>query len=210
MTDAARSTFVAIVKKKKTEGGSHTRHLDGVGMVLAVAAVLAVPLLTWRFPRPAQRLVLPLLAVTSIGVYATVPDTEHVRLTMLLAVVVAVACVATKFVPPPAVGAVIALIIVAAAITDCADQNAALARAIGCFGALVVAAPAEWINARRDASRRPTIAALAIIHCVVAVFSSRALIRQESTTLVVLAVAAVLTAALAVLVTASSAISAEP
>ena len=156
---------------------------------------------------------MPLLAITSVGVYLTVPDTERVSLVMAVALLAAVVTFAMDFVPEPLVIAAVAFVIMGTAILDSASREAAIARAAGCFGVLLAAPVSAWLGGRRandGAARRPAAAVLVAVHCVVVGFSSRVLIRQESLPRVAAADAVVLVVAVVVLLVSARPVAAEP
>ena len=86
------------------------------------------------------------------------------------------------------------------ALSDSASRPAPIARAVGCFGALLALPVARLVSARLSKGE-PRLVPVLAVHCGTAAFCSRALIRQESAALVVAAVAAVLLAAVVALVT---------
>lgn len=161
---------------------------------------------------------MPLLAVTSVGVYLTVPDTEHAIKVMAVTVIAAIACFAASIALPRIklpgiVASPVAVLIVGAALADSAGRGYPIARATGCFGVLLAAPVAGGLNrlrTRQGGQRRPTMATLAIVHCLVVGFSSRALIRQESVGLVVAAVGGALLAAVVILFVTARPVTVEP
>jgi hypothetical protein len=192
--------------------------LDGIASLVAFGSLVGVPLLAACFPRWAARMALPLLAVTSVGVYLTVPDTERVRVVMALMLIVAVVGFAANIEPNRFVVAAIAFVIIAVAILDSGGRGAAIARAAGCFGVLLAAPIAHWLprlqptNDARDAhdERRPAVVTLVIVHCLVVGWASRALIRQTSVGLVVLACGAALVLATGILFATGRPVAADP
>lgn len=187
--------------------------LNGDALLVAISSIAGVPLFAAFFPSRDARLAMPLLAVTSIGVYLTVPDVERVSLVMVIMVVAAVSCFATKIAPPHIVVAGSALLIMAAAIVDSGGRGAAIVRAAGCFGVLLAAPIAGWLNqfvTDGAFERRPALPLLAIVHCLVVGWSSRALIRETSVDLVVTGTAAALIVATVVLLGTSRPVAAEP
>jgi hypothetical protein len=170
--------------------------------LVAIGAIVLVPVLAAFFPRWAARLALPLLTITSMGVLLTVPDTERVSLIMALVLIGSVVCLAMTITPSHAVVAATAFVIIGGAIMDSADRDAAIARAIGCFGVLLAAPIAGWLNELRksgDRERRPAETTLVAVHCLVVAWSSRGLIRETSLSYVVVAVGGALVAAVMIL-----------
>lgn len=176
--------------------------LEGSALVLAVAAAIGVPVLVALFPRWLHRWTGPMLAVSAVGVYATVPDTEHVRPVMVLVVIGAILCFALGIELPALIAAAVALLIVGAAIADSAGRSAPIARAAASFAVLLAAPVAAWIASARERGR-PPLAVVLVTHGALAVFASRALIRESSVTLVAGVLAAALAAAVALLVATS-------
>ncbi len=172
----------------------------GSAPLFALGAVVAVPAFVALSPAWLRRWLLPMLAVTSMGVYATVPDTEHVSVVMLVVVAAAIVTLVARVEVHPAVGAAIAFVIVLAALADSAGLPAPIVRAIGCFAAFL----AVPVAARLRPDARPALLTVLVTHGVVAVFASRALIRERSALLVVVAVAVALAIAVAVLARGSS------
>ncbi|MEY2423149.1 MAG: hypothetical protein QOI95_3216 [Acidimicrobiaceae bacterium] len=165
--------------------------LHGIAAVVALGAIVGVPLLSAFFPRSAARLAVPLLAITSVGIFLTVPDTERVSLVMAVMLVAAVVCLASEITPNQWAIAATALVVIGVAILDSAGRGAAIVRATGCFGVLLAAPLAEWLNRLRtnaELERRSNTIVLVVAHCLVVGFASRALIRETSMTLVVPAV----------------------
>ena len=187
--------------------------LDDGAFVVAIGSIVCVPLLVAWFPRWAGRVAVPLLAVTSVGVYLTVPDVERVSLVMIIVVVAAVYCFARGIAPDPIVVAGIAFLIIGAAILDSGGRGGAIVRAAGCFGVLLAAPVAGWFNAlTKDGAveRRPALSVLVLVHCLVVGWSSRAFIREKSVSGVVPAVAAALVIATVLLLVVSRPVAAEP
>ena len=187
--------------------------LNGDAFVVAVGSMVCVPLLVALFPRWAGRVTVPLLAITSAGVYLTVPDVERVSLVMVIVVVAAVYCFARAIAPDPIVVGGIALLIIGAAILDSGGRGGAIVRAAGCFGVLLAAPVAGWFNSlTKDGAveRRPALSVLVLVHCVVVGWSSRALIRENSVSGVVPAIAAALVIATVLLLMLSRPVAAEP
>src|SRR5437868_14852034 len=83
---AALGGRIASAKKRSTQ----LPKLNGLATLAAIASIIGVPLLAALFPRSAAKIVMPLLAITSVGVYLTVPDTERVSLIMALAIMAAI------------------------------------------------------------------------------------------------------------------------
>lgn len=185
--------------------------LDTVGTLAALVAIVAVPVLAALFPRREVKLVMPLLAITSVGVYLTVPDTEHVSVVMALVIMAAIVTFAASISPHPLVVGATAFVIMGAAIMDCGGREASIVRAAGCFGVVIAAPVSGWLEELRngDRLRQPNLTILVVLHCVLVGWSSRALIRQESITLVVVADAIAFAVALIVLVVAARPVAAE-
>jgi hypothetical protein len=155
----------------------------------------------------------PFLAVTSVGVYLTVPDTEHAIQVMPVMLMAAIVCFVASVRLPAILGSLASIVIVGAALADSAGLGAPIARATGCFGVLLAAPVAGWLNQLRTeegSERRPTMTTLVIVHGIVVGWSSRALIRQESVGLVVIAVGVALVAAVAVLFATARPVAVEP
>lgn len=154
------------------------------------------------FPRWAERMVMPLLVITSVGVYLTVPDTEDVRVVMALVVIAAIVSFAATITVPTIVGAVVALVMMAAAIIDSGGRAEAIVRAAGCCGVLLAAPVAGWLNELRTndgPERRPTMATLVVVHCLIVGWASRTLIGESSIGRVVAIVGVALVVAVVVL-----------
>jgi hypothetical protein len=187
--------------------------LGGDAHTVAVGSIIGVPVLAACFPRWAGRVTMPLIGITSAGVYATVPDIERVSLVMLSLLAAAIYSVAKKSTPDRIVVAATALLIMGVAILDSGGRGAAIVRAAGCFGVLLAAPVAGWLNElRTDGTlpRRPTLSILVIVHCLVVAWSSRGLIRETSVGLVVTAVGGALIAAVVILCVLARPVSAEP
>jgi hypothetical protein len=147
------------------------------------AAIVGVPLLAAFFPRWAARLALPLLAVTSMGIVVTVPDTERVALALVLVVVAVVVYAAWGAEPTRTVLVVTAMVIMLAAILDSGERPAAIVRSVGCFGVVLAAPLAAWLNALRTSAgdeRRPPLVLLVVVHCLVVACSSRPLVHETA------------------------------
>ena len=141
---------------------------------------------------------MPLLAITSVGVFLTVPDTERVSLIAIFMLMVAAVCVAMAITPSHVAVAATAFVIIGMGILDSAGRDAAIARAVGCFGVLLAAPIAERLNQLRnsgDVEWRPHEVTLVAVHCLVVAWASRALIRETSASYVIVAVGGVLVAA---------------
>ncbi len=172
--------------------------LRGIAILGAIAAVIGVPTLVALAPPWLRRWTVPMLAVTSMGVWATVPDTEHVFPVMLVVVVAGIAAFVIGKDAPGFVAAGIALVIVVAALADSAGRAAPIGRAAGCFAALLVVPIVQRIADAHERGRPPIVAVL-VSHGLVAVFASRALIRDESPVPVTLVIAVALAVQFAVL-----------
>jgi hypothetical protein len=167
-------TFAKLAVRRTAESPT-------VAALFGYLAIVAVPFLAACFPRWAARLAMPLLGVTSMGILVTVPDTERVRVTMVLMVVATVAYAATGVAPARWVLGSAAAILMYAAILDSADRPAPIVRAAGCFGVLVAAPLAAWLNSlRAGGERRPPLVVLVGVHCLVVACSSRLLVRDTA------------------------------
>jgi hypothetical protein len=156
---------------------------------------------------------MPLLAITSIGIFVTVADTERVSVTMALMLVVMVIFVGTAMKPNEAVLGAAAFVLIGAAILDGGDRGAAIARAAGCFGVLLAAPIAGWLNALRksgDVEWRPPVVVLGAVHCLLVGWSSRVLVREETTGVVAAAVGGALVAAVLILFAFARPVAVEP
>jgi hypothetical protein len=156
---------------------------------------------------------MPLLAITSIGVYLTVPDTERVIVVMGLMVLAGVVCFASEIRPNQAAIAATAFVIIGVAILDSAGRGVAIARATGCFGVLLAAPIAGWLSrwsTNGELERRSNLTTLVVVHCLVVGWSSRALIRETSIDFVLPAVAAALLIAIVLLLGLSRPAAPEP
>jgi hypothetical protein len=214
MAGRVRPAIVVLkrLSTAKKRGGGGPR-IEGAALIVAIAAIIGVPLLSAYFPRWVGRMTVPLLAVTSIGVYLTVPDTERVSVVMAVMFVAAVVCFAAEVRPPPLVVGITAFVIIGAAIRDSGGRAEAIARAAGCFGVLLAAPVAGWLHEVREnneVERRPSIAVLVVLHCVVVGFSSRGLIRDRSIFLVAAACGAALLVSVAILFAMARPVSVEP
>jgi hypothetical protein len=172
--------------------------LTGVAQLLAFVGVVGVPLLVGLGPRWLRRWTIAMLAVTSMGVWATVPDTEYVLIVMVVVVVAAIVVFPTGWEAPPLVSAAVALVIMLAAVEGSAGNAAPIARAIGCFAALLAVPVAGRLMGSSE-ERHPLPVVVLAIHTIVALVCSRALIRQESASLVTGVVAVALLATVAAL-----------
>jgi 4-amino-4-deoxy-L-arabinose transferase-like glycosyltransferase len=117
-----------------------------------------------------------------------------VCLVMTVMVFAAIVSSATPMAPQRGLVAAGAFVVMGAAILDSGGREAAIARAAGCFGVLLAAPIAGWLDELRRGNdeRRPPKVMLVIVHCLVVGWSSRALIRETSAAVVVPAVAAAL------------------
>jgi hypothetical protein len=190
---------------------SRAPDLSGSALLVAIGSIIGVPVLVAAFPRQTAWLAMPLLVVTAAGVCLTVPDIERVTLVMAVVVLAAIVSLAAAIAPNRFLGSAIAFVIMGAAILDSGGRAAAIARAAGCFGVLLAAPVAGWLNElRRSAIKRhPPISLLVIVHCLVVGWSSRALIRETSVRRVVPAIAAALIGATILLIGASRPVAAE-
>ncbi|MEY2454247.1 MAG: hypothetical protein QOD92_3821 [Acidimicrobiaceae bacterium] len=194
-----------------------TPRFRGIAFPLAIVSIVAVPFLTFSFPRWAARVAVPLLAITSIGIYATVPDTERVILVMAVMLVLAVVCGAASISPHPIVLAAIAFVMMGTAILDSAGREAPIVRAAGCFGVLLVAPVAGWVQQARARSgdeslqeRRPAMVTLVALHCVLVAWSSRLQIRETSVAPVLVGTGGALALGILVLLAAARPVAAAP
>ena len=156
---------------------------------------------------------MPLLAVTSMGVFVTVADTERVRVTMVLVVAVTVVYLAWAITPGPVVLAAVAFAIVGAAVLDSAGRTAPIVRAAACFGVLLASPIADVLNKLRTSGaseRRPPLAVLVIVHCLVVAWSSRLLVRETSPVPVSLACGGAVFAAVLLLFAIAPRVDVEP
>ena len=175
----------------KAKAGRAPR-LEGITTLLPIVSIIAVPLLTFFFPRWAARMAVPLLAITSVGIYATVPDTERVKVVMAAMLVAGAVCLATRVTLAPLVPAALAFMMMGEAILDSGSRGAPMVRAAGCFGVFLVAPVAAWLQQWRaddgdqERERRPALITLIAVHCVLMVWSSRLQIRETSSAAVVL------------------------
>jgi hypothetical protein len=191
---------------------THIPRLHGSGLLVAAGAVVAVPVLAACLPRWANRMVLALFVITSAGIVLTVPDVERVTAMMVILLVAAVVCEVNDIELSQLAIALIALAIMVTAVLDSGGRAAAIARAAGCFGVLLALPVAGWLNeVRSDQSqpRRPWFAVLLGVHCAVVAFSSRALIRQKSISIVTLAIGGALIVATLVLFLTSRRVATE-
>jgi hypothetical protein len=185
--------------------------LSGGGLLIAVGSIVGLPVLVALFPRRAAWLAMPLLVITAGGICLTVPDIERVTLVMAGVVLATIVSLAVANAPNRFIFSATALVMVEAAILDSGGREAAVARAIGCFGVLLVAPVVGWLNELRSGpfKRHPPISLLVIVHCLVVGSSSRALIRETSVSRVALAVAVALTGATVLLFAASRPVAGE-
>lgn len=156
---------------------------------------------------------MPLLAITSIGIYATVPDTERVSLAMGLMLVVMVVYAGLAIAPNQVVLAAAAFVEIGAVILDSGGRGAAIARATGCFGVLLAAPIAGWLNQLRtsgDLEWQPPITLLVAMHCLLVGWSSRALVRETSLAPVVVTSGGALAAAVLLLFAIARPVAVEP
>lgn len=143
-----------------------------------------------------------MLAMTSIGVYLTVPETQHVIPMMAIAVIAAAIFLATSSAPPPPAIVLVAGGILATGLHDATGNRAAMVRVVGCFGVLLVAPIARRVTEGRHELWEPRSSSLLVVHGFVVAVSSRALVHSHSTKSVALLVTATLVATVAVLVLA--------
>ena len=189
---------------------SRVPRFSGGASLVAIGSIVGVPMLAACFPRWALRLALPLLGITSAGIYLTVPDTERVSLVMAIVVLATIVCFVASIEPHRLLVAVAAFVIMGAAILDSGGRAAAIARAAGCFGVLVAAPVAGWLNELRgDGERRAPPVALVVVHCLVVGWSSRVLIREVSLVHVIPAVAGALIVATGLLLATSQPVAEE-
>lgn len=97
-----------------------------------------------------------LLAITTVGVYGTTPDTEHA----VVLVGVALALVPLGWPLPSATlgvagSSVVAAVVSWTAVVDGRDRPGAVVGAIACLGVLAVEPVRRWAPWRRDAGPRP-------------------------------------------------------
>jgi hypothetical protein len=189
---------VTFAREAARRAAEHEPGADLVGLI----AMVAVPLLAAGFPRWAAQWAMPLLAVTSMGIFVTIADTERVSVAMVLVVAGTVLCLASGFNPPRAALACVALAVIGAAVLDSDGRTAPIVRAVGCFGVLLAAPIADALNNLRTlhgGRRRPPVAVLGGVHCVVVAWSSRLLVRETSAVPVVLACGGALLLAVVIL-----------
>jgi hypothetical protein len=190
---------LTVFQGRRHTGKGFIPRLEGDAQLLAVVGVLGVPVLVALCPPWLRRWFMPMLAVSSIGIYLTVPDTEHVLTVMLIVVLVAIGSFALRLELPSLLAAGVAVVMMVNALADSAGQPAPIARAIGCFGALLAVPVARYASTRAGRGE-PAVPPVLLAHCAVVLFSSRALIREESPKMVVAAVAIALAGAVTFLV----------
>ncbi|MEY2449918.1 MAG: hypothetical protein QOH79_3394 [Acidimicrobiaceae bacterium] len=186
---------------------------NGVATLVAIGSIASVPLLTACFPRWASRLVLPLLAVTSVGIYLTVPDTERIIVVMVVVGIAAAVCLRAAVVPSPQVVAAIAFVMTTTAILDSGGRAVAIVRAAGCFGVLLAAPIARSLDGLRTGApveRRPALTTLAVVHCVVVAWVSRGLVHQRSLAVVIPGVGGALVVATLLLLATARPVASRP
>ncbi|MEY2461189.1 MAG: hypothetical protein QOG30_3019 [Acidimicrobiaceae bacterium] len=189
-----------------------TPRLHGNALLVAIGSIVGVSVLSALFPRWAGRVTLPLLAITSVGVYLTVPDVERVSVVMVILVIAAAYSAVKRVEPDQVVRAGVAVLIMGAAVMDSGGRAAAIVRAAGCFGVLLAAPTAQWLSELLSdgaVKRRPALPVLVIVHCLVVGWSSRALIRETSLSRVIPGIAAALVVAAMVLVAAARPVAVE-
>jgi len=207
-TNATLGGRLASAKKKVGE----LPKLNGLASLAAIAAIVGVPVLAALFPRSAAKIVMPLLAITSVGVYLTVPDTERVSLVMALVIMAAIVTFAATVTLHQLAVSGVAFVIMGAAIMDSGGREASIVRAAGCFGVVIAAPVAGWLNELRTngVDERRTLPVIMIgLHCLLVGWSSRVLIRETSILFVVAADAAAFAVALIVLVLAARPVAVE-
>jgi hypothetical protein len=188
----------------------------GIALPLAVGSIIAVPLLTHRFPPWASRVALPLLAVTSVGIYATVPDTERVILVMAAMLIAGVIGLDARIAVHRNLLAAISVVMMGAAILDSAGRGAPIVRATGCFGVFLVTPAVGWVwrwwpgGDERRPERHPPLPMLALVHCVLVAWSSRVQIRETSVTVVLLSTGGALVLATLLLLATARPVAATP
>jgi hypothetical protein len=179
-----------------------------------LAAIVAVPVLAFHFPRWAARVVLPLLAITSAGIYLTVPDTERVKVVMAVLAIGGVVGFAAAITVPPWVIAATAFVMMGTAILDSGGRAAAIVRAAGCFGVLLALPVAGWLRKLPESGggdeRRPALVIIVVVHCLVVAWSSRALIRETAVGVVLLGAGGALVGATLLLFATARRVAATP
>ena len=118
-----------------------------------------------------------------------------------------VVCFDAAITVSPWVVAATAAVIMGTAILDSGGRTAAIIRASGCFGVLLVAPVAGWLH---KGERRPALATLVIVHCLVVAWSSRVLIRETSVVVALLGTGGALIAATALLFATARRVAATP
>ena len=196
---AFEATRVAQRRKGRS---SNSTDLSGTAALFAYTGIVAVPVLVALNPAWLRRWTVPMLAVTSIGVYYTVPDTERVRTVMFVVVPIACVCALVRVKVPALVAAAVAVVILWQAIQDAHGAAPPIIRSIGCFAALL-AMPVAALLTRLAKRGRPATLVVLVTHGAVAVFASRAFVREKSVGLLVVAIGAALLVAVVVLFVAS-------
>jgi hypothetical protein len=196
----------AVAKTKKKSSGPD---LKGTAALVAYTGIIVVPVLVALNPSWLRRWTIPMLAVTAMGIYATVPDTENVRTVMFVMVPAGALCALLRVKVPWFVASAASVVILWQAIQDAAGQAPPIIRAIGCFAALLAMPVAGWLAQLLDRGR-PAILAVLITHGAFAVFASRALVHQRSIAVVGGGIAAALLAAVGVLFLAARPVEPEP
>jgi len=189
---------LARASQRRRSSPSSSSDLKGTAALIAYTGIVAVPVLVALNPKWLRQWTVPMLAVTSMGVYATVPDTEHVQTVMLVMVPIGAACALLRLKVPGIISAGAAAVILWQAYYDVAGQAPPVVRAIGCFAALL-AMPVAALLARLTDRGRPATLLVLVTHGAVAVFASRALVHQRSLPLVAFVIGTVLVGAVAVL-----------
>jgi hypothetical protein len=156
----------------------------GLAFVAVVVASPTSEIVDRRFPS----LTFAFIAVSSIGVYATVPDTEQARSLVGAFVAVAVVAMASRR-SSESVGPSVSVALVAwAGLVGGVARPGSVVGAISCLGVLALG----------SLVRRPTLVRLAAVHAVAVVLASRvAGLRQSAWTALAIAVPIMVIAALA-------------
>jgi len=158
----------------------------GWARVLAFVTVIAVGPLASAFDRHSPTLTFGLLAVSALGVYATVPDTEQAR--ALVGALLPVAVIAFRFrLVPESSGPTLGVALVAwVALVGGVARPGSVVGAIGCLGVLALG---------RLPRRSVPVLVVAVQIAVVAVASRVAGLRQSAWTAAVVVVPVVVVAA---------------